>query len=86
MTAIDELCELLDESWQIGSNVFWLNDYGTWMFAIPHKDDDGFKDGFEVFERVGEGLTAEQAIAATVGRGTCGKVYLVEVSWEWSRE
>lgn len=71
MSATDELCEMLGESWKTDDNVFWQSDSGIWMLAIPHKDDDGFKDGFEVFRQVGEGFTPEQAIAATLGRGTC---------------
>lgn len=79
MTATDELRRLLDER------------------GVEHEDDEDVTrffgpDGFEVVMQEDiDGkldcltpiyLTPEQAVAATLGAGTCRKVYLVEESDE----
>lgn len=84
MTATDELCRMLDER-----GVKWSATVGAIGTIWTHWDafngqrihamdnDDGTVEIFDQWN-----LTPAQAIAATLGTGTCRKVYLVETSDE----
>jgi len=62
--------------WVAQGITFWNRDDGCECLAYGYKADGVPKLAIKVV-----GFTdPEQAIAATVGCGTCGKVYLVEVS------
>lgn len=79
MTATDELRALLDErgvEWEdFDGEPTWAGGDGRMYYARQEFTFAGLTGNVTVYH-----LTPAQAIAATLGLGTCRKVYLVETS------
>lgn len=79
MTATEELSRMLDERgkehrvWPSGL-VIW-HDEGSWVYEYsPPKGDDDYWGG--ILHATLRHCTPEQAVAATLGRGTCRRVLM----------
>lgn len=87
MTATDELRRLLDErgveyklsAWSYGSAVWWRDSSGTLWRAHDNENDDLLS--FYAYNSI----TPEQAIDATLGRGTCHAVWEADAMTEDER-
>ena len=78
-SAIERLRALLDElgaEWEeFHGEPMWMGDDGRWYYAIQEITRYGADGGVVVHH-----LTPEQAVEATLGRGTCREVYLLKAT------